>query len=115
MNTTDRIASPSAPAMPNGSGAGAILSAGIGSLALAVLAFASDKSPHIKSILIFFKPTGALSGVTTTAVLIWLSTWVILECRWRRRTVALGRINVIALVMLCLSLLLTFPPIVDLF
>ena len=33
------------PALTNGSGAAAILAAGIGSFALAVLAFAGDKSP----------------------------------------------------------------------
>jgi hypothetical protein len=38
-----------------------------------------------------------------------------LELRWRSRTIALGRINAVALVLLGLSLLLTFPLIADLF
>jgi hypothetical protein len=38
-----------------------------------------------------------------------------LEWRWRSRTVAAGRIIAAALALLGLSLLLTFPPIVDLF
>jgi hypothetical protein len=38
-----------------------------------------------------------------------------LEWRWRNRTVAAGRIIAVALVLLGLSLLLTFPPVVDLF
>jgi hypothetical protein len=115
MNTADRVDSPNSPAVPNGSGAGAILSAGVGSLALAILAFVGDKSAHIKSILIFYKPTGPLSGVTTTAILIWLFTWGTLERRWRNKTVAVGRTNTVALILLGLSLLLTFPPVVDLF
>ena len=115
MNTSGHVISPNTPAMPNGSGAAAILSAGIGAFALAVLAFAGDKSASVKSLLIFYKPTGPLSGVTTAAILIWLFTWGIMEWRWRNRTVAMGRTNAIALILLGLSLLLTFPPLVDLF
>ena len=114
MRTSDRAISPNSSAVPNGSGAGAILSAGVGSLALAILAFAADKSVYIKNALIFYKPTGPLSGVTTVAILLWLFTWAILEWRWRGKTVAAGRISIVALALLGLSLLLTFPPIVDL-
>jgi hypothetical protein len=115
MNMPDSAASPKTPILPNGSGAAAILSAGVGSFALAVLAIAGDKSVSIKSILVFYKPTGPLSGVTTVAILIWLFTWGILEWRWRNRTIAAGRISAIALTLLSLSLLLTFPPVGDFF
>jgi len=104
-----------APTLTNGSGAAAILAAGIGTLALAVLACAGDKSAAVKSSLIFYKPTGPLSGVTTAAILAWLFTWGILEWRWRNKTVGVERIAAIALALLGLSLLLTFPPVVDLF
>jgi hypothetical protein len=114
MNPSKSVAPPN-PALTNGSGAAAVLAAGIGSFALAVLAFAGDKSAHIKSILNFYKPTGPLSGVTTLAILIWLFTWAILEWRWRRREVAMRRISAIALALLGFSLALTFPPVVDLF
>jgi hypothetical protein len=115
VNRLTNAASPNVPAMTNGSGAAAILAAGVGSLALAVLACAGDKLPAVKNSLIFYKPTGPLSGVTTTAILIWLVAWGILEWRWRNRTVGAGSISVIALVLLGMSLLLTFPPVVDLF
>jgi hypothetical protein len=115
MNTPDRAVSPNTPAIPNGSGAAAVLSASVGSFALAVLAIAGDKSGLIKTSLILYKPTGALSGVTTVAILIWLFTWGVLEWRWRRRTVAVRRINAVALALLGLSIFLTFPPIIDLF
>jgi hypothetical protein len=69
----------------------------------------------VKNSLIFYKPTGPLSGVTTTAILIWLVAWGILEWRWRNRSVGMGRISVIALALLGLSVLLTFPPVADLF
>ena len=115
MNLSDRVASPNTPALTNGSGAAAILSAAVGAFALAVVAFAGDKSATVKSILVFYRPTGALSGVTTTAILIWLLTWGILELRWRRKTLVLGLINIVAFTLLALSFLLTFPPIADLF
>ena len=115
MNMPNSDASPNAPALTNGSGAAAILAAGIGSFALAVLACAGDNLAAVKSSLIFYKPTGTLSGVTTTAILIWLVAWGILEWRWRTRTVGVGRISVLALALLGLSLLLTFPPVIDLF
>ena len=115
MNPSNHVvSSPGTSALTNGSGAAAILAAGVGSFALVVLAFAGDKSAAIKSSLVFYKPTGPLSGVTTAAILIWLCIWGFLEWRWQNRTVPAGRTNAIALVLLSLSLLLTFPPIVDL-
>jgi hypothetical protein len=65
-----------------------------------VLACVGDKSAAVKIILAFYKPTGPLSGVTTTAILIWFFAW---------------GISAVALALLGLSLLLTFPPVVDLF
>ena len=115
MNRPDGALSSGAPAVPNGSGAAAILAASIGSFALAVLAFAADKSVAIKDSLNFYKPTGPLSGVTTIAILTWFFIWGILDWHWRSKTIAMGRTNTVALIMLGLSLLLTFPPIVDIF
>ena len=100
--------------LPNGSGAAAILSAGLGCFAMALIALIADKSPAIKSLAIFYKPTGPLSGVTTTALAVWLVCWLVLELRWRKREMALGKISAIAVGLLLLSVLLTFPPIVDL-
>ena len=104
----------SRPPLPNGSGAAALLAAGIGALILAVLAIAADHIASFKSTMIFYKPTGPLSGVTTCAIVVWLVVWIVLHRRWRRRNIS-ARSNTIALILLVLSLLLTFPPIADLF
>jgi hypothetical protein len=114
MNTNGGAASTGTPAIPNGSGAAAILAAGMGAFALAVLAVVGDKCAQLKPILSFYRPTGPLSGVTTVAIVLWLVTWAFLELRWRSNTVAMARVNAIAFVLLVLSLLLTFPPIADL-
>lgn len=115
MSASTSIISDNSASLPNGSGAAAILSAGIGSFAVAFFAIAADKSAFVKNLFVFYKPTGALSGETTVAILLWLAAWAILHWRWRKRSVSQRRINVIALALLALSLLLTFPPIGDLF
>jgi D-alanyl-lipoteichoic acid acyltransferase DltB (MBOAT superfamily) len=102
-------------ALPNGSGAAAVLAAGIGSLMVAVFAIAADQISSVKRMMVFYKPTGPLSGVTTCAVVIWLVVWMVLDRRWRTRDVALGKIVTVAMTLLGLSVLLTFPPVADLF
>lgn len=102
-------------ALPNGAGAAALLAAGIGALALAILAIAGDRIAAFGKLMVFYKPTGPLSGVTTCAIAIWIIVWALLDLRWKRRNVALGRISATALVLLLIGLLLTFPPIADLF
>ncbi len=65
--------------------------------------------------MIFYTPTGPLSGVTTCAIVVWLAAWALLHWRWSWRNVEVGRVTVAAFILLFLSLLLTFPPIADLF
>ena len=117
QNASLSATSPALPSTsrPNGAGAAAVLAAGIGAFLVAVFAILADQSAAIKSRMIFWKPTGPLSGVTTCAIVLWLSVWVILHARWRNRNVALTRVNAAAFVLLILGLLLTFPPIADLF
>ncbi len=99
---------------PNGPGAAAVLAAGIGSLAIAVFAILANQIATIKSLMVFYKPTGPLSGVTTCSIIVWFGAWIILHRRWRTRQIS-ARFNTVALVFLFLALLLTFPPIADLF
>lgn len=99
----------------NGSGAAAILAAGVGAAALGVLAVAGDKVAAVGRWMIFYRPTGPLSGVTTTAILIWLGCWAGLEWRWGRRSVDVGRVCWVALGLLVVGVVLTFPLVEDLF
>ena len=100
--------------IPNGSGAAAILAAGIGCMALGVFALAGDASAAINHFFSFYKPSGALSGVSTTAVIVWLISWWGLSRRWSNETIALAKVNTAAFAMLIVGLLLTFPPFMDL-
>jgi hypothetical protein len=115
MNAQHADVAGESASVPSGSGAAAILAAGIGSLGLAILSIAADKSASLKTLLSIYKPTGPLSGVTSMAIFIWFAIWVVLELRWRKKTISLSRINLIAFLLLGLSLLLTFPPVGDLF
>lgn len=112
--TVDHDNSKSAENPPNGPVSAAILSAAIGCCALGMLAMIGDGSAAAAHWFTFYVPTGPLSGVTTTAILVWLVAWFILARRWRSRTVAIVKVNTLAFVLLGLSLLLTFPPFVDL-
>jgi hypothetical protein len=115
MSVQTAASAPQAKLNQNGAGAAAVLSAGIGSLAVAFFAIVADKVGAIKSLMNFYKPTGPLSGVTTCAIVVWLASWALLHWRWSWRSVKVGRVTVAAFVLLFLSLLLTFPPIADLF
>lgn len=112
---SDKGQSASARPMLNGKGAAAILAAGIGSFLVAVFAILGDQSPYFKKLFIFYAPTGPLSGVTTCAIVGWLLAWFILYRLWHWRSVSIARIGTISLILLFLGLLLTFPPIADLF
>jgi hypothetical protein len=101
--------------LTNGAGAAAVLSAGIGSFCLGLLALLGDKSPAIKAMMVFYKPTGALSGVTTIAIVVWLACWAVMAAAWKDKNLRLERIVPAAFVLLALSFLMTFPPFVDLF
>jgi hypothetical protein len=101
-------------AIPNGSGAAAILAAGIGCAAVGLLSFAGDASSAIGKLLNVYNPTGTLSGVTTGAIVIWLVAWLILNRQWHLQTVSMAMVNVLAFAGLAVGFLLTFPPFMDL-
>ena len=103
-----------ADSLPNGSGAAAILAAGIGSAVLGILALAGDASDAIGKFLNFYNPTGTLSGVTDLAILAWLVSWFLLNRAWRDRQVAMVGISMVSFALLAVGFLLTFPPFMDL-
>jgi len=98
----------------NGPAAAAILAAGIGCFFLGVFSLGGDASQALARFFIFYTPTGPLSGVTTSAIVIWLLSWFGLSRRWRGKSVALGRVTAAAFMLLAMSVLLTFPPFMDL-
>ena len=100
--------------LPNGAGVAALLAAGLGVCTLAVVAIFADHSPGFKKLMIFYTPTGPLSGVTTIAILVWLLFWIGLDAAWKRREMPSWWITA-ALGLIALSFVLMFPPVGDLF
>ena len=98
----------------NGPAAAAILAAGIGCFAVGLFALAGDASKAIAHFFTFYTPSGPLSGVTTSAIVVWLLSWFALSRQWGTKSIALGRVILVSFVLLALSVMLTFPPFMDL-
>jgi len=111
----DQVGGVSARMMPNGPGAAAVLAASIGCFAMGVVSFVADKLPALARMLNVYKPTGPLSGVSTSSIVVWLVSWAVLHYYWKRRNVDLELTNRIAFLLLACGVLLTFPPVGDLF
>ncbi|HEY1448830.1 MAG TPA: hypothetical protein VGF33_09855 [Caulobacteraceae bacterium] len=103
-----------APDVPaNGPAAAAIIAAALGCFVLGVFALAGDAFAAAGDFFVFYRPVGALSGVTTSAISLWLAAWLLLDRLWRRRNVAMLPVSLVAFGLLFASLLLTFPPFMD--
>lgn len=104
MNTDD---------ISNGRAAAAIFSAAVGCFLIGLFFLWEDASPAAAAFFRWYPPAGALSGVSTAAVIIWLTLWAALYYRWKDKHVRMFWVNAISFALLLLSLLLTFPPFID--
>ena len=95
--------------LTNGPAAAAILASGIGCLALGLLTTLAQAIPPAKEALKLYSPTGPMSGKTILAVAVWLVAWAMLHFLWRNKQVDFGRIFIIALILIGLAFLGTFP------
>lgn len=99
----------------NGPAAAAILAAGIGVFVLGLFTVLAAANEGIKNAITFYNPSGPLSGKTTLGVLAWLISWPVLHFMWGRSTVNLNRIMIVALALVALGVLFTFPPVYEAF
>jgi hypothetical protein len=99
--------------IPSGAAAAAILSAGGGCFSVGLFGVLGDAFPTLGHFFNFYNPTGPLSGVTTTAIIIWLISWAVLARLWGGREVSMGKINLVSFLLLGAGLLLSFPPFGD--
>lgn len=97
------------PDKPEGPVAAAILAAGIGCLALGVFTTLAEVSTGLKDWLTFNDDVGPLAGKTTMAVVVWLIAWVVLHVMYREKPFETRRALAIALVLVALGVLGTFP------
>lgn len=106
------VGSPSSSPLPNGAALAAILAAGIGCLAMGAFVIANAAGWYAAPS--FYGPAGGLSGRATFALIVWLAAWAMLHARWKRRDLPTGSVVGWTLVLIALSLVLTFPPVWEL-
>jgi hypothetical protein len=96
---------------PNGPVAAALLAGGIGSAVLGLLTFGAEASEVIKNLLNWYKPVGPLMGKSSMGIIIFVLSWVILNSLWKGKETNFNRIATIALALVVLGLIFTFPPV----
>ena len=101
--------------LKNGKAAAALLAGGIGALMIGLTTTLGESVAAIGKALNWYSPVGPLSGKTTLSVIIWLVVWAALGNQWKDKDVDFDKIAMIALVLLLLGILGTFPPFFELF
>jgi hypothetical protein len=94
---------------PEGPIAAAIVAGGVGAAALGLFTTLAEASTDIKDWLNWNDDVGPLSGKTIMAVIVWLVAWAILHAIYRGRPYETRRAFTIALVLVGLGVLGTFP------
>jgi hypothetical protein len=97
------------PDKPEGPIAAAILAGGVGCLALGIFTTLAEASAKVKDFLKWNEAVGPLAGKTGMAVIVWLVAWVILHLVYRNKPFESRRALTIALVLIGLGVLGTFP------
>ena len=100
---------------PNGPVAAALVAGGLGSATLGLMTSLSECSKTVGAMLNWWKSAGSLTGVALLSIAVFFITWLILHRAYRGKQVNFTRAAVLALILLGLGLLGTFPPFYDLF
>lgn len=108
LNVTDKV---------NGPVSAALLAGGIGCAAMGLITLIyeiNDKSAFAKS-MAWNKGVGGLSGKSSLAIIIFFLSWAILHFVWKDKETNFARISSIAIALLFVGLIGTFPPVWELF
>jgi hypothetical protein len=103
------------PDKPEGPIVAAILAGGVGCFAMGLFTTLGEASTSIKDWLNWNNEVGPLSGKTIMTVIVWLLSWAILYGAYRNRRVETRPALTIALVLIGLGVLGTFPTFFQLF
>lgn len=96
---------------PNGPALAAIVAASFGVFVLGLCTFLAELGAGIMTALNWWSPTGPLVGKTSIAVIAWLVAWAALHAAWGRRELSFPVWWKVALALIAIGFLLTFPPI----
>ena len=105
----------SSPTSRRGPIAAAVIAGGVGAAALGVLTTLAEASQGIREWLQWSDAVGPLSGKVLMAVLVWLVAWAVLHAALRRRPYETRRALVVALVLIAVGVVGTFPTFFQLF
>jgi hypothetical protein len=94
---------------PEGPIAAAVIAGGIGAAALGVFTTLAEASTGVKNWLQWSDAVGPLSGKVLMALLVWLVAWALLYLALRNKPYETRRALTIALVLIGLGVLGTFP------
>lgn len=111
MDTT----SPESKKMSSSAAAAALVSGGIGALTIGMLTTGAVAFSGLKDFLVWYTPTGALSGKTTLGIAAWLISWLILGNLWKDKEYALEKAFNLTIILIVLGVILTFPLVFEAF
>ena len=98
-------------ARPSGPAAAVILAAGLASFTLGLLSVLTAASTSISNALTLSDRVGDVSGLTTSATVVFFASWGVLAIAWRHADPPLARVTAAAAGLIAFGLLGTFPPI----
>jgi len=101
--------------LPNGPVAAALVAGGLGSATLGLMTVLAAASTPIKDALNWWNPAGPLTGKTGVGVIVFFVSWVVLHLVFSGKDMNFARMMTIALILLGLGLLGTFPLFFELF
>lgn len=89
----------------------AFIASGIGSTVLGVMTTLAEASEPIRSNLFWFGRGGPLGGETSLAIIVFILSWAGLAIVFKEHPARLSTAFALALALVSIGLLLTFPPI----
>lgn len=101
--------------LPNGPVVAALIAGGLGSATIGLMTVLAEASHSITNALNWWNPAGPLTGKTLVGVIIFFVSWIVLHFIFRGKNVNFARAATIALILLGLGILGTFPPFFKLF
>jgi hypothetical protein len=97
---------------PNGPVSAALLAGGIGCAVMGLVTVVNEVAPKsdFSTSLVWSKAVGGLSGKSSLAIIAFFLAWAILHFVWKGKETNFTRISVIAMALLIVGLIGTFPP-----
>ncbi len=101
--------------LPNGPAAAALLAGGIGAAIFGLITFFSEVVAPFGTALNWYNPVGPLSGKSILGTVAFFGSWIVLANMWKGKETDFTRVSTVAIALLVVGLITTFPPFWHLF